>query len=219
MKQIKAAYDAWLDSLSSERREYIESRCFPRLFKEAFTAGWSACCEVAYDEPLLGHPRVRARPAARVGKPEKPVERCGRCYRPFTIYSTPFVNTYDLLSDTWICWRCAGVENPSKLPSYDPEHVCGLFCDGQDGRNSECAKARRECGDCGRPAGVHGTALDGTPIGGEHPCKVFVEKKVAAEKRRARQARVRDRLAPIVGKPRSKKTAKKSKKSKKSVKK
>lgn len=35
-------------------------------------------------------------------------------------------------------------ENSSKLPSTDPKHECGMFCDGQDGYNSECAKAKRE---------------------------------------------------------------------------
>jgi hypothetical protein len=31
----------------------------------------------------------------------------------------------------------------SKLPSGDPRHVCGVYCDGQDGRNSKCATERR----------------------------------------------------------------------------
>lgn len=33
--------------------------------------------------------------------------------------------------------------NLSQLPSADPRHVCGMFCDGQDGSNSDCARAKR----------------------------------------------------------------------------
>lgn len=31
----------------------------------------------------------------------------------------------------------------SKYPPEDPRHVCGMFCDGQDGSNSDCARRRR----------------------------------------------------------------------------
>lgn len=31
----------------------------------------------------------------------------------------------------------------SKLPSNHEDHICGMYCDGQDGINSECAKIRR----------------------------------------------------------------------------
>ena len=32
----------------------------------------------------------------------------------------------------------------SQLPSSDPNHLCGMFCDGQDGSNSNCAMLRRQ---------------------------------------------------------------------------
>lgn len=38
----------------------------------------------------------------------------------------------------------AGNEDRSKLPSEDPNHVCGMHCDGQDGWTSNCAKRRRQ---------------------------------------------------------------------------
>lgn len=33
--------------------------------------------------------------------------------------------------------------DPSTIPSDDPAHVCGMYCDGQDGMNSLCAQTRR----------------------------------------------------------------------------
>lgn len=33
--------------------------------------------------------------------------------------------------------------DPSTIPSDDPAHVCGMYCDGQDGMNSLCARTRR----------------------------------------------------------------------------
>lgn len=167
--ELKRAYRRWLISLPEKLRDYVNSRLVDTNYA-AFIAGWSACCEVAYNQPLLGHPKVITgeQTPPRVGKPEKPAEMCGRCLRSFKPYSTPFVNTFDLLSESWICWRCAGVENQSKLPSYDPDHVCGVFCDGQDGRSSECAKAKRRCVACRQPAGVHGRD--------DQPCQTFVER-------------------------------------------
>ena len=34
-------------------------------------------------------------------------------------------------------------DEPSKLPGSHPQHVCGLYCDGQDGKSSKCAQERR----------------------------------------------------------------------------
>jgi len=31
----------------------------------------------------------------------------------------------------------------SSLPGWHPLHVCGMFCDGQDGASSQCAQERR----------------------------------------------------------------------------
>lgn len=32
----------------------------------------------------------------------------------------------------------------SNLPPEHPDHICGMFCDGQDGSNSYCARLRRK---------------------------------------------------------------------------
>ena len=40
----------------------------------------------------------------------------------------------------------------SQLPSSDPNHVCGMFCDGQDGSNSNCAMLRRQTRPAPAPA-------------------------------------------------------------------
>lgn len=32
----------------------------------------------------------------------------------------------------------------SNLPPEDPDHICGMMCDGQDGSNSDCARIRRK---------------------------------------------------------------------------
>jgi hypothetical protein len=32
--------------------------------------------------------------------------------------------------------------NPSFLPGWHPDHICGLHCDGQDGKNSQCAQEK-----------------------------------------------------------------------------
>lgn len=34
-------------------------------------------------------------------------------------------------------------KEPSRYPSTDPRHECGMFCDGQDGYQSDCARAKR----------------------------------------------------------------------------
>lgn len=73
---------------------------------------------------------------------DAPAEHCGNCGRVFGPGSAPYVNVRDLLSDQWLCVDCAGVER-SKLPASDPDHICGVFCDGQDGRSSRCAQERR----------------------------------------------------------------------------
>lgn len=36
------------------------------------------------------------------------------------------------------------VSNSPDLPSEDPNHTCGMHCDGQDGTNSYCARIRRK---------------------------------------------------------------------------
>lgn len=48
--------------------------------------------------------------------------------------------------------------NLSRLPSYDPQHVCGMFCDGQDGSSSKCAQEKRA-----------GGPLPGAPAAGGSP--------------------------------------------------
>jgi hypothetical protein len=48
----------------------------------------------------------------------------------------------------------------SQLPGFHPRHVCGMFCDGQDGRNSKCAQERRR----GPPSAIELLGLLG-PIG------------------------------------------------------
>lgn len=35
---------------------------------------------------------------------------------------------------------------PLDLPPDHPDHTCGLCCDGQDGRSSDCARIRRALG-------------------------------------------------------------------------
>lgn len=35
---------------------------------------------------------------------------------------------------------------PVPLPSDHPDHFCNMYCDGQDGSNSECARLRRKLG-------------------------------------------------------------------------
>lgn len=37
---------------------------------------------------------------------------------------------------------CEDNNRRSNLPPEDPEHICGMFCDGQDGGGSDCAKIR-----------------------------------------------------------------------------
>lgn len=32
----------------------------------------------------------------------------------------------------------------SKLPGWHPLHICGMFCDGQDGATSQCAHDKRQ---------------------------------------------------------------------------
>lgn len=34
----------------------------------------------------------------------------------------------------------------ARLPPEDPDHICGMMCDGQDGQNSHCARLRRKLG-------------------------------------------------------------------------
>lgn len=34
------------------------------------------------------------------------------------------------------------VQRRTHLPSSHPDHICGIFCDGQDGSNSHCARLR-----------------------------------------------------------------------------
>lgn len=48
------------------------------------------------------------------------------------------------LEDAAAALLVAPVSNRSSLPSEDPNHVCGLLCDGQDGANSYCARLRRK---------------------------------------------------------------------------
>lgn len=48
----------------------------------------------------------------------------------------------------------------SRLPSEDPRHVCGMFCDGQDGSNSHCAR-RKQSARQSSPVGSGG-CYDGT---------------------------------------------------------
>ena len=34
--------------------------------------------------------------------------------------------------------------DPSRLPGWHPLHMCGMYCDGQDGQNSSCYKEKRK---------------------------------------------------------------------------
>lgn len=43
----------------------------------------------------------------------------------------------------------------SKLPGWHPDHCCGMYCDGQDGTNSNCAIARRNGPPPGTPNGLY----------------------------------------------------------------
>jgi len=42
------------------------------------------------------------------------------------------------------CPESGQLPSTSRLPGWHPKHVCGLFCDGQDGSSSQCARERRE---------------------------------------------------------------------------
>ncbi len=51
-----------------------------------------------------------------------------------------------------VCRACggSGLMSESRVPSYSPLHVCGIFCDGQDGGGSQCAEEKwTRCGQCG----------------------------------------------------------------------
>ena len=68
---------------------------------------------------------------------------------------------YDNHWDSMVGVSCRAVDtdvSPSLLPSWLPEHVCGFFCDGQDGMFSQCAQERR----AGPPSAVDRLAELGT---------------------------------------------------------
>ena len=53
---------------------------------------------------------------------------------------------YDNHWDSMVGVSCRAVGTdvaPSLIPSWHDAHVCGFFCDGQDGMFSECAQAKR----------------------------------------------------------------------------
>lgn len=60
----------------------------------------------------------------------------------------------------------------SHLPSEDPEHICGIFCDGQDGQSSMCWRVRDK-------------------LGYYHPKNHEAIEKHVEAKRRKREARLR----------------------------
>lgn len=51
-----------------------------------------------------------------------------------------------------VCPNCKGlcrdsntvIHSASRLPSWHELHVCGIFCDGQDGASSQCARDKRK---------------------------------------------------------------------------
>ena len=52
---------------------------------------------------------------------------------------SPFFNVYEKdEKGRWV--EC---KLPSRLPSWHPGHVCGIFCDGQDG-NGQCSDGKRD---------------------------------------------------------------------------
>lgn len=42
--------------------------------------------------------------------------------------------------------RIMEINRKSNLPSEDPEHICGMRCDGQDGQSSHCYRLRKKLG-------------------------------------------------------------------------
>jgi hypothetical protein len=42
-----------------------------------------------------------------------------------------------------LCCASGKTMTLSLLPGWHPFHVCGIYCDGQDGMSSDCAKDKR----------------------------------------------------------------------------
>lgn len=84
-------------------------------------------------------PRERAAPM-RIEGPF--LDRCDFCEGP------PTGNHRSSGGARWCNW-CALADitaraERSRLPGWHPQHVCGLYCDGQDGASSVCARQKRE---------------------------------------------------------------------------
>ena len=74
------------------------------------------------------------------------VVRCpGGCHRDVTVSEPDLIIGAHWASMVGVPCERSGRELTllSKIPSWHPRHVCGIFCDGQDGQNSYCAREKR----------------------------------------------------------------------------
>ena len=42
------------------------------------------------------------------------------------------------------CCQSGKTVESSTIPSWHPQHICGIYCDGQDGSSSQCALEKRK---------------------------------------------------------------------------
>jgi len=74
-----------------------------------------------------------------------------RCCRKYVAYEVRDGDIFHADHSCCDCSRCTGKcchsgepVTRSRLPGWHPLHCCGVFCDGQDGASSQCAKEKRE---------------------------------------------------------------------------
>ena len=76
---------------------------------------------------------------------------CQSC-RKYAAFVAKVDGTYFAEHRCCACPNCTGsccqsdklIEAASRLPGWHSLHVCGIFCDGQDGAGSWCAKAKQK---------------------------------------------------------------------------
>lgn len=69
---------------------------------------------------------------------------CEDCRRPVAVCEETLVYRPHWAALVGVPCSASGrqVDSNSRLPSWHPRHVCGMFCDGQDGLFSKCFRDR-----------------------------------------------------------------------------
>jgi hypothetical protein len=76
---------------------------------------------------------------------------CQTC-RKYVRFLDGAMNVYLAEHPCCECPNCEGqckdsgtvIHSLSRIPSWHPQHICGIFCDGQDGASSQCARDKRK---------------------------------------------------------------------------